>query len=62
LRVGGSTVLDDFDVVKAAGGPRRITTTEVNREIDGSFDVELQTGEGSDYPPILSGIEIVAVE
>ena len=59
----GKTVLHDFDIVRAAGGPRR----SVVKEFQGVgvwdvLDVRLTPAPGSRLGPSLSGIEIVAEE
>ncbi len=61
--IAGKTVLKDFDIVKAAGGPRRaVVQTFANIEAAGSLAIEFKAKAGKNAPPsevpILSGLKI----
>ena len=54
----GKDVLRDFDIVKAAGGPRRAIVKEFrNVKIAGDLTVEFTAKTGK---PLVCGIEVVA--
>jgi hypothetical protein len=60
IALNGRTVAENFDITKAAGGRMRAIVKQFeNVEIDGSLKIELESRQGK---PILSGVEIVAVE
>jgi len=59
--VQGKTVLKRFDIVKAAGAPRRAVVKEITGVVAGEkLTVELKPASGSTAPPLLCAIEIRA--
>jgi len=59
LWVGGKLVLDDFDIVKSAGGNlRSISRTFPATVEDGQVVLEFRSS--TDLPPVLSGVELIA--
>ena len=60
IALNSRTVAENFDIAKAAGGRMRTIAKKFeNVKIDGSLKIELKSTQGK---PILSGVEIVAVE
>ncbi|MCP4639369.1 MAG: hypothetical protein GY851_03000, partial [bacterium] len=61
VRVQGKKVLDDFDVVQEAGGPRRTLVREFEGvNVKDALEIELAQSGDANLGPILSGIEILA--
>ncbi len=59
--LNGATVLDDFDVAKAAGGARRAVVKEFRGiPVINELKVALTPSPGSKAPPLLCGIELLA--
>ena len=60
VQMQGERVLRDFDVVRAAGGPRRSVTREFNGvEVSENLVVQIAPSNFNTLPPVLSGLEIV---
>lgn len=57
----GRPGLPDFDICRAAGGSRRGVIQEFpGVVIEGALDLSFQATEGSRFPPLLCGLELVA--
>ena len=57
----GDQVLDDFDVVRAAGGKLRGVTRQFpGIKVDKYLTIDLQPGDDTKHGPVLSGIEVVS--
>jgi hypothetical protein len=59
VRVQGRRVLDDFDVVREAGGPHRAVVKEV-RGVRVNDELRLSFHPTGKRPAILCGVEVVA--
>jgi hypothetical protein len=60
----GAVVLPAFDIVKAAGGPRRTIVREFSGiEVASALEMTLTPSKDCAIPrPLLSGVEVVAEE
>ncbi len=60
VQVQGERVLRDFDITRAAGGPRRSIVREFNGiEVADNLVVQIAPSNFHTLPPVLSGLEIV---
>ena len=60
IQLGDEVVVNGFDVAEAAGGANRaVARTFENVEIDRHLQVRLNPAEGSEHPPVLSGVELI---
>jgi hypothetical protein len=56
----GQTVLEDFDIRRAAGGPRIAITREFTGiEVSGELEIQLRPAKKTGAKPILCGLEVV---
>ena len=60
IHIGEQNVIRNFDVIQAAGGSARaITLSLEDVHVDEDLRLTFQPSNGSLYPPILSGVELV---
>ncbi len=58
----GTPVLERFDIVRTAGGPHRSIVRQFDVEADGALTIELRAAATSEAPPVLSGVELLAID
>ena len=58
----GETVLENWDLVQAAGGPDRGLVRQFTVDAEGTLDIALRPVSESSAPPVISGIELLTTE
>ena len=57
----GETVIQELDIMEATGGSRRVYVaiiSGVTPDADGNMTLEFMKTTGSEYPPLLSGVDV----
>lgn len=60
--IDGETVLSDFDIVASTGGSFRGMAESATVQARGTMRIELKSADGSQFGPIISGVEIMPVD
>ncbi len=60
--INGDVILQGYDIVAETGAPFRGKLESVTLHASGRLTIELRQAEGSEHPPLINGIELIAGE